>query len=52
MTYWGEFRSHWPNLLGAALGIALGSALNHYMTNLFARPLLAEFGWEDRSSHW
>ncbi len=33
-------------MLGAALGIGFGSALNHYMTNLFAPPLLAEFGWE------
>ena len=46
MTYWTEFRTHWPSLFGSALGIALGSALNHYMTNLFAPPLLAEFGWE------
>jgi len=46
MTYWSEFRAHWPNLLGAALGIAVGSALNHYMMNLFAPPLIGEFGWE------
>ena len=45
MTYWGEFRSHWSSLLGATLGVALGSALNHYMTNLFAPQLLREFGW-------
>ncbi|GGB86799.1 MFS transporter [Novosphingobium endophyticum] len=46
LTYFGEFRAHWPNLLGATLGLALGAALNHYMTNLFAPPLIEEFGWE------
>ncbi|MDE8654145.1 MFS transporter [Novosphingobium album (ex Liu et al. 2023)] len=46
MTYFGEFRAHWPNLLGAMLGIALGAALNHYMTNLFGPSLIAEFGWK------
>lgn len=46
MSYTGEFRAHWPNLLGATLGLALGAALNHYMLNLFGPPLLEEFGWE------
>lgn len=32
-------------LLGACVGLALGSALNHYMLNLFGPPLIAEFGW-------
>lgn len=45
MTYSGEFRLGWPNLLGACLGLALGSALNHYMINLFGPPLIDEFGW-------
>lgn len=27
------------------MGLALGSALNHYMLNLFGPPLIAEFGW-------
>lgn len=45
MTYLGEFRLNWPNLLGACLGLALGSALNHYMINLFGPPLIDEFGW-------
>lgn len=45
MTYWGEFRAHWPNLLGACLGLALGSAVYHYMSNLLAPPMLREFGW-------
>ena len=44
-SYLGEFRWHWPTILGAALGLALGSALNHYMLNLFGPPLIAEFGW-------
>ncbi len=46
LSYWGEFKAHGHNLLGAALGIGFGAAMNHYMTNLFAPPLLAEFGWE------
>ncbi|WP_232493449.1 MFS transporter [Novosphingobium kaempferiae] len=45
MTYFREFRVNWTTLLGGALGVALGSALNHYMTNLFAPELIAEFGW-------
>ena len=40
-----EFASHWPNLLGAALGLAFGTAFNHYMMNLFGPVLIAEFGW-------
>lgn len=46
MKYLGEFRTGWPNLLGATVGVALGSALNHYLMSLFGPPLLAEFGWE------
>lgn len=46
MSYFGEFRAHWPNLLGGCLGIAFGAALSHYMTNLFGPPLIEEFGWE------
>lgn len=45
MSYFREFWVHWPNLLGASVGLALGSALNHYMLNVFGPPLLAEFGW-------
>ncbi|MCB2076295.1 MAG: MFS transporter [Novosphingobium sp.] len=45
MAYFREFTLHWPNLLGASVGLALGSALNHYMLNLFGPPLIAEFGW-------
>lgn len=32
--------------MGACVGLALGSALNHYMLNLFGPPLIAEFGWQ------
>ncbi|WP_159981324.1 MULTISPECIES: MFS transporter [unclassified Novosphingobium] len=46
MTYFREFRVNWTTLLGAMLGLALGSAMNHYMTNLFAPELIAEFGWD------
>ncbi|HUD29035.1 MAG TPA: MFS transporter [Novosphingobium sp.] len=46
MTYFREFRVNWTTLFGAMLGLALGSAMNHYMTNLFAPPLIAEFGWD------
>lgn len=45
MGYLKEFASHWPNLLGAAMGLAFGTALNHYMMNLFGPALIAEFGW-------
>ena len=45
LSYFGEFRAHWHNLLGAGLGIAFGAALNHYMTNLFGPAMIAEFGW-------
>lgn len=45
LTYWGEFRTHWSNLVGACLGLALGSAIYHYMSNLLAPPMLRELGW-------
>ncbi|MCB2049296.1 MAG: MFS transporter [Novosphingobium sp.] len=45
LSYFGEFKAHWHQLLGASLGIAFGAALNHYMTNLFGPALIAEFGW-------
>lgn len=46
LTYKGEFKAHWRALFAACLGLALGAALNHYMTNLFGPPLIQEFGWE------
>lgn len=46
MTYFREFGTNWSVLLGATIGVALGSALNHYLTSLFAPALMAEFGWD------
>ncbi|MCP5402646.1 MAG: MFS transporter [Novosphingobium sp.] len=45
MSYFREFRVHWPNLLGAGLGLGFGAAINHHLTSLFAPALIAEFGW-------
>lgn len=45
MKYLSEFRTGWPNLLGATIGIALGASMNHYLLSLFGPPLLEEFGW-------
>ncbi len=45
MGYLNEFRLNWTNLLGAGLGLAFGSAFNHYMMNLFGPALIGEFGW-------
>ncbi len=45
MSYLSEFRLNWTNLLGAGLGLAFGSAFNHYMMNLFGPALIADFGW-------
>lgn len=46
MRYLREFRMNWAVLLGTTLGLALGSSLNHYATNLFAPALIEEFGWQ------
>ena len=45
MSYWREFRVSGTTLLGAAIGLALGGALNHYASNLYGPELLKEFGW-------
>lgn len=45
LSYFSEFRVHWPNLLGAGLGLAFGSAINHHLTSLFAPALIADLGW-------
>lgn len=45
LSYFREFRANWPNLVGAMLGFGLGTAINHYMLNLFGPALIAEFGW-------
>ncbi|EHJ60693.1 MFS transporter [Novosphingobium pentaromativorans] len=44
-AYFREFRLHWPNLLGSALGLAFGMAINQYILNLFGPAMIAEFGW-------
>lgn len=45
LAYFSEFRVHWPNLLGAALGLGFGVAMNFHMNSLFAPALIGEFGW-------
>jgi len=45
LTYLGEFRRYWPNLIGATMGMGFGIALNHYLMNLFGPELIEEFGW-------
>lgn len=42
----GEFRTHWPALLAAFSGVALGIAsMFLYSQGLFIKALQAEFGW-------
>lgn len=45
MGYADEFRRNWSALSGAALGLALGAAFNHYASNLFGPELREAFGW-------
>jgi len=45
LSYFSEFRIHWPNLLGAGLGLGFGAAINHHLTSLFAPALIADLGW-------
>lgn len=45
MTYLGEFRLHWRNLMAASFGLALGSAITHYTLSLFAPAMIADLGW-------
>jgi MFS family permease len=40
-----EIRVNWHSLLAAAIGLALGSALNHYMMSLFGPALIKDLGW-------
>lgn len=41
-----EFRRGWPVVLACAVGMALGiSALPFYTLGVFAKPMIAEFGW-------
>ncbi|MFA5548835.1 MAG: MFS transporter [Porticoccaceae bacterium] len=39
-----EWRTHWPLVLAATLGVALGS-IHVYSTGIFIEPLEREFGW-------
>jgi MFS family permease len=46
LTAGGEFRSRWPVLLGATLGIGVGViAMPSPAVGVFMRALQAEFGW-------
>lgn len=45
MSYLGEFRLNWTNLLGAGLGLGFGTAFNHYMMNVFGPALIADLAW-------
>ena len=40
VSYFREFGLNSPTLLGATIGVGLGSALNHYLTSLFAPALI------------
>jgi MFS family permease len=41
-----EFRLGWPVVFACAVGMALGiSALPFYTLGVFAKPMIAEFGW-------
>jgi MFS family permease len=43
--YLAELRQYWRPLLAASAGMGAGFLLNHYVANLFAPHLIAEFGW-------
>jgi MFS family permease len=43
--YFREMRVNWSTLIGAGVGMALGSALNHYMMNLFGPEMIEDLGW-------
>jgi len=43
--YIREFRLNWRSLLAASIGLAFGSAMGHYLMNLFGPALIEEFGW-------
>lgn len=44
--YLGEFGTHWPNLLGACLGLGVGTAMNFFTMSVFGPALIADLGWE------
>lgn len=42
----GEFRHHWPIVLGCFIGVTFGIAsVFAYTVGIFMKPLQAEFGW-------
>ncbi|MDE8651635.1 MFS transporter [Novosphingobium album (ex Liu et al. 2023)] len=43
--YFAELREHRRAVAGASAGMAAGFLINHYVANLFAAPLIEEFGW-------
>jgi MFS family permease len=43
--YRAELGRHWQALVAASAGLGAGFLLNHYVANIFAPHLLAEFGW-------
>jgi MFS family permease len=43
--YRAELGRHWRALVAASAGLGAGFLLNHYIANIFAPHLLAEFGW-------
>lgn len=43
--YLREFRQHWSPLIGAALGLGVGSSMAVYTMSLFGPALIEEFGW-------
>lgn len=45
MTYFTEFRQNWRVLAASCVGLGGGYQLSHFLTNIFAPHLLAEFGW-------
>jgi len=45
VTYLGEFRRSWTNLLGACIGMATGASLSFYTMSLFGPALIEDLGW-------
>jgi MFS family permease len=45
LTYLGEFRKSWSNLLGACIAMATGASLSFYTMSLFGPSLIEDLGW-------
>jgi MFS family permease len=45
VSYFGELRSNWPNLLGTCFGLGTGAALSFFTMSLFGPALIADLGW-------